>query len=170
MRQGDLDALCGVYAVINAVRRAIGTRAPLDEGELKLLFSKLMRAANKEIGALRATTYGMDAAPLWKLTGAARTHIAKRHGLELTAERPFHGQKRVPSNDVLLWLDQALPQTNSAVLVGLEGEFDHWTVAHRFTTAYLAFFDSAGFSRVRIERCRRESIIDGASIIWLRLA
>ncbi|SHF08703.1 hypothetical protein SAMN02745157_1605 [Kaistia soli DSM 19436] len=170
-RQGNLDTLCGLYAILNAIKLALGSEtSTLSRRDWQRLFRKLLREADHRVGLVHATSHGVDAAPLRKLIAAADKHLAKRHGLRLIVERPFRASESVAFKTLERWLAEVLDERGSAVIVGLGGAFDHWTTAHRLTADYLCFYDSAGINRVRLDRCRREQIVDGPSLLRIRLA
>lgn len=168
-RQGDLDALCGVYAVLNAIRFAARGHAAFRELNWQRLFARLVSEADRKVRR-PAAAFGIDQNRLWQLLNIARKHVAKRHGLVLAIERPFHRHKSVHADVIIAWLERALGLPGSAVVIGIGGELDHWSVAQRMTPHYLALYDSIGISRILLDRCRRESLLDGPSIVSIRLA
>jgi hypothetical protein len=169
LRQGDLDALCGIYAIINAMRLAARGHEAVGELNWRLLFEKLVFEADRK--ARRPTAAcGIDQDRLWKLLNRACKQAAKRHGLVLALERPFHREESVSADVTIAWLERALGEPGSAVVIGIGGEYDHWSVVQRMTPHYLTLYDSIGLSRIMLDRCRRESLLDGPSVVSVRLA
>lgn len=168
LRQGDLDALCGIYAIINAIRLAVRGHDAVGELNWRRLFAKLVCEADRKTRRPTATC-GIDQDRLWKLFNTACKQAAKRHGLVLALERPFHREEHVPADVTIAWLERALAEPGSAVVIGIGGEFDHWSVAQRMTPHYLALYDSIGMSRILLDRCRRELLLDGPSAVSVRL-
>src|SRR5436305_9582191 len=60
-RQGRLDALCGVYAIINALRRCLGANPSYDEFWPDLFEALLL--TEREVGLADALTLGIAAKP-----------------------------------------------------------------------------------------------------------
>ncbi|MCX5581202.1 hypothetical protein [Kaistia terrae] len=168
-QQGDLDCLCGIYAIVNAVRLCLGPQSALDRTDWQRLFFMLAKQAHKQVGSLSVVTYGIDTRPLWILIKAAVSHMDRRNTVRLTARRPFKNEPDTDPSTVIAWLARHTAKPGTGVIIGLGGEFDHWTTVCAVTGQYVAFYDSARFSRVLIRRCEREEIIEAASIVELRL-
>ena len=69
-------------------------------------------------------------------------------------QRVFKRQDRPKLGDAVDRLANITAQPNSAVLIGLDNHFDHWTVLKAVGPAHLELFDSSGYARVRIANCR----------------
>jgi hypothetical protein len=103
-RQGDLDALCGAYAVVNAVRLAALPRRRLGRAACLELFAALVDEL-AEAGRLRAfVTGGMNTGTLARLLRRAKRWLDAEHGLALEVRhlgdrrhgRPLDGGQRGP--------------------------------------------------------------------------
>ncbi len=147
-RQGDFDGLCGVYAVVNAVRYVEG----LDEDQCEVLFTRLIRALGQGSRAHEALLWGMGFRRLKGLVAAASRCRFEDRELAFQA-RPLRlrGKDRCLPG---LWraLEEELGPTCVA-LVGITGATDHWCVIHRVTAKTLWLLDSAGRTRIRRSRC-----------------
>lgn len=148
-RQGDLDSLCGVYAIVNAVRRCTATAGVADQ-EWKLLFNHLIAADRRELEAAEAVTIGMFNKPLWRRAKAACVYC-RRLGVDLAATRPFR-LKEWRQLDLPHWLAEQATRPTTAVVLGLADPWDHWTVLHRVGRYYVTFFDSDGCKRIPLAR------------------
>ena len=84
-QQGDLDGLCGIYALINAIRLATedDTRDFPDIAWQELFFTLLLEA-DAIVGTVEAVGLGIDPQPLFRLAQAAVRHMVAEHGLRLT--------------------------------------------------------------------------------------
>lgn len=152
-RQGDLDGLCGIYAIINALRRATRDESP-EADAWPWLFGELLEQADKLIGATRAVVYGVDTKPLWKLAQHAVARLETEYDLPVTVTRPLKAKGKLTLPQVFDAIANALARDGTGVLAGLDGPLDHWTVVAAVTPLHLTLFDSSGYRRVRQDHCR----------------
>ena len=76
-RQGDLDGLCGVYSVVNAVRILC---PELDQDGAEWLFAHLLQSlSDADVDLSIAVTGGIGRVELARLVRAAIDFIAKGH-------------------------------------------------------------------------------------------
>ena len=177
LRQGELDHLCGLYAIANGVRLLLGM-LPTRIGTA-LLFQELVRLAGSEVDLQAALTHGIEAPDLWRIVKATAGSIARNRGVRIVADRPFPSRSR-PSPDTLRREVAAGVRTEGAVyLVGLRGGFDHWTVVRRATPRALFLYDSGPLRRIDVDPEGRAIIdldpgreyrFEGSHIFRLRLA
>lgn len=164
-RQGELDALCGVYAVVNLVRLVAAPYQRLTRSASWELFGELMAELGERGRLPAAVTEGCGTGPMVHMVGRARRWLGDRYGLELRVERPFVGRtKRQQAGDQLLpMLARHMEEPARAVLLGL---VEHWTVVRAVSDRRLRLFDSAG--RVYL-RCPAAGEVRGKRLgaIWL---
>ena len=147
-RQGDLDGLCGVYAVVNALRYLFG----LKEDHCRALFAALIKALHRRCRRPHhPILWVMSFATLKRLIAAAQT-CRVLDGAQTFQARPLRlprDQRNLPQ----LWsgLRQELTPTCVAV-IGITGAADHWCVVYR-VTATLWVLDSSGRTRIRRSQC-----------------
>ncbi len=88
--QGELDSLCGIYAIINAIKRATTGEHAIEHSAWPWLFAELLRELDVLVGTAYAAAYGIPTKPLWKLSKRGSTcPLARRGGL-----RPTRGRAR----------------------------------------------------------------------------
>ena len=148
-RQGDLDRLCGVYSIVNALRYVLHLR---DE-QCQKLFGKLIKALERDCDHLhQPLLHGMYFAQLKRLTVfAIQGRIQGRNlKFETRTLRLKRHQRTLPH----LWsaLDHELGPACVA-LVGITGATDHWCVVYRVTPKALWLLDSSGQTRIYRSRC-----------------
>src|SRR3954466_6718773 len=84
-RQGQLDGLCGVYALINSLRLLCPR---LDEEACEAAFYALIRArARQTASPLAVISAGLSRREMLKLIGPWQRFAAKKFGVILTVER-----------------------------------------------------------------------------------
>src|SRR3712207_5466458 len=99
-RQGDLDGLCGLYAIVNAMRQASRDCAVAEEVWADL-FAALVLAADDHVGIAEAVVNGIDRRPLTRILNAAIQHMADRHDLRFTVKRPLHHRAKPSIEETL---------------------------------------------------------------------
>lgn len=144
-QQGGLDSLCGLYSVINAER--IINRS--SDRHTQLLFDDLIRFLSRRrllgtllIGGIHHPQMLMI---LDKVVGKRR--IA-------SVEVPWRG---VPNPDLTtFWksMQAFLDGTpKRAIILGLQGYHEHWTVIERITNRSILLYDSALIKRLPRASC-----------------
>ena len=95
-RQGELDGLCGIYAVVNGVRLALKDRADeFTPEDWQAFFQALMLATDEVVGAAQVAGCGIFPKPLLRIAKIAARHMADEHDLKLTARLVFPGTRRL---------------------------------------------------------------------------
>lgn len=153
-QQGEFDALCGIYAIINAFRKVLGNDRRLPGAAWESLFSCLIEEADEKVGLTEAITEGLATMQVYDLVQLAIASLQQDHGVALDWNRPFVGRPKQTLQDVLTQLKVYTEQEFSAVLIRLGGTLGHWTVIDRIGSTYMSLVDSAGHHRVSLDRCR----------------
>jgi hypothetical protein len=148
-RQGDLDGLCGVYAIVNALRYVLQMR---DE-QCRTLFGKLIKALEQDcVHLYKPLLQGMYFSQLKRLVVVAGQGSIQGWKLPFQAYplRRKQDQRTLPR----LWaaLDEEVRSTCVAI-IGITGATDHWCVVYRVTPKTLWLLDSDGWTYMRRSRC-----------------
>src|SRR5918995_1180215 len=152
-RRGQLDGLCGLYALINAIRLATHHHTgEFGHGVWRELLLALLGEAEDVVGTATAVVHGIGAKPLYELAKAAERHLASEHGVAVTVSRQ-RGQKH-SFDGLIAHLAELTKQPASAVVMELSGDVRHWTVLRRVGKHSLELFDSSGMERVKLASCR----------------
>jgi hypothetical protein len=147
-RQGRLDGLCGVYALINALRLLCPR---LDEDDCERAFCALIRArARQTASPLAVISGGLSRRELLRLIGLWQRFAAKEFGITLTVSRLKASEPTLRG----IWrgLCRALDGKSVAIL-GLDGVERHWTVAYAATLRTLRVADSSGLTVIFRAQC-----------------
>jgi len=138
-RQGDLDGLCGAYAVVNAVRLAAWPHRRLRHPACAHLFGELVDEL-AEAGRLRdRVTGGMGRRGVARLLRRAKLWLDVEFELRLEVGRPFRKGDQPDPEACLRLLAGHLNQGGTAVIVATEG---HWTVLTAVRGGRLLLADS----------------------------
>ena len=150
-QQGDLDGLCGVYSVVNAVRALC---PELDQEGAEWLFAYLMQAlSDAGVDVSAAVTGGIGQGELSGLIRAAIAYIAEELDIKLTVKR-LPKPLRLTSNLGSLWqaFEAALSPTCVAI-IGIAGIHSHWTIASQITAKQVRLYDSGRIAVLRRGHC-----------------
>lgn len=146
--QGHLDPLCGVYAMINALRLLTRPGDGLDLEFWEALFCYALARADRMFGVRRMLD---DGTPQW-LSRALLPVVVRRFETGtrievrvLTLPELAEGQLQEDHWDLL---QRELDGQPAAALVLLGGAFHHWTVVRTVTTGTIWLFDSDGLKSI----------------------
>lgn len=139
LHQGELDGLCGVYAVINAARLLC---PELTRRKCDVLFEILLDALSAESqDTTNFVTNGIGPTTLRGLIELICDEIFGRWKVSLHCSAfPPKGRTRLDA----LW-DEIHRRTSEGqvIVIGLSGHEDHWTVAFRTTPRRITLSDSS---------------------------
>ncbi|ATN32516.1 hypothetical protein ACO34A_01665 [Rhizobium sp. ACO-34A] len=157
-RQGELDALCGIYALINGFAHA--ARAdPIAYFPKKKLFTHLIEYATEWRGDASFISGGLSHEEMRNLTKRAVRFInRKRHAFSAISARkllgrpfPKHGDGKSRRD----WLKEAAELTNCAVILDIDTPWlSHWSVLAGVEGNRANLFDSMGMRTVDAEACK----------------
>jgi hypothetical protein len=149
-QQGELDSLCSVYAVINAVMSAAEPHKKLTKKDCVDLFAFLACTLKLENKLLCVLVSGGHYPTVARLLRAAHCWLIKRHRLTLTYRRPFYRKQSRGMTHVRRKLRNHVAQPNCSAIVRITGAHEHWTVVSRVSarTETIHLFDSGDLSYV----------------------
>ena len=150
--QGNLDGLCGIYAIVNAVD-AISGRDEFDREEQAELFSELVRCEFERLENIKFVSDGIYLVGMKRLVKRAESYLEQKKvlGVKCKAGLPGTGQGK---NIGHFWdeIEKLLASdVPTAVVVGYN-ESDgtgHWTCVAKATGKTLMLRDSCGLSQLR---------------------
>ncbi|KAB2800004.1 hypothetical protein F9K87_00560 [Brucella anthropi] len=177
--QGNLDSLCGIYALINGIRWALRNDPVSAKGEhWEELFRKLTDHAIKHRGHLELVSEGLSLYSMIALTHIARDHMREYHNVEILVRRPFALGRPREASQILHTIEAHFDRANTAVLAAVYGTLNHWCVVKQFDEHRAFLFDSDRQSYLPksafqpqefIEKARRRAHVQPGSIIMLEL-
>ena len=184
--QGDLDGLCGVYSIVNAVQWALhasnlhtgagrGRIRPLTMTERQTLFGRLVMTLGAQRPAATFVTNGVSSRELARLLRTTRDWVSEHRGATLLAKRPFYRQRNVARSQLVAHLRKHLSAPGAAAIVDVEAPPAHWTVLMGASEKRFLLLDSGGrlFLRLASLRDRAAGTPNGltpGSIFLLRLS
>jgi hypothetical protein len=139
LQQGELDGLCGVYAVINAVRFLVPKARDLD------FCNKLMIRIVGDIYTAKDVTGGGGELKIARVFEYARAKVLKDLKVGLTMSNKGRTNRFIsPGHAMKATFDMGRP---GVFIMGFEGIYSHWTVVPQVTTASVLLFDSCGLKQ-----------------------
>ena len=142
--QGELDGLCGIYSIINSVRRIKeGKILKADEAgidERNELFLAILNYLHNHYHGL---VFMIDGISIQAIAGILRDIIEPKYNI--TRKRPFDKRPDVKLPEFWDSMQSFMKDTpNGAILLGLGGKHDHWTVVESITDKGMYVMDSDG--------------------------
>ncbi|MFT3988974.1 hypothetical protein [Aestuariivirga sp.] len=172
LQQGDGDALCGLYAVMNGLRHALAPHGGLPLDYEAAVWKGLVRFADRKWRFASLFLHGTLAIQMLGLA---------RHGAAAASQ--FTGKtlkvsqlKRKDVEQAAYRLDrvvrQLLRQGTGSILAGIEGAaFNHWTVITGVSGSTLRILDSDGSHYVKLAGCALDyrRARKGSPRYWVRI-
>jgi len=144
-RQGQLDALCGVYSVINACRfmmKSTGLRKNLGAWELLVAIVNMLEEKRKFADI---TCNGMRFRDHDRMLDTAKRFLLGKHGLVLEVRKPLVKLRHPTAKQAFRMAKDHLANSGAAVFLSFETEqYGHWTVISTIADGKVSFFDSTG--------------------------
>ena len=140
--QGSLDGLCGVYSIINA-SRIINT---FNDEKCGRLFKEVIEFLNYKHSLAELLINGLDI----NLIGQIMNNVKS---LEIKKEQPYRGKSEITLGKLWTSMQAFLREPNRAILLGLGGANDHWTVVESISDKQMKLADSLGLKRLNRSSC-----------------
>lgn len=149
-RQGELDSLCGIYAIINAMSALC---PEMDEDAARILFRKLVAALKNDVDQPVGTICnGMSQTALERLLATAQENVATLLEIRIKVQRYRSPRKDPTLMEVWGGLRAELSPRQVAIL-GLSGVQEHWTVAYELSEKVMRLLDSTERQVLMRSRC-----------------
>lgn len=164
-QQGELDGLCGIYAIINAMKTLVLSRGyDFDDAHGATLFKMLLLALHKRNRLPRALWDGTSTSHVRDFLSTAKRFMRRQYKLELVYQR-LAAPGQVTRKDVF-WrvLDAALTpgsdyrfryktEHQRVALVGLGHPTPHWTLAYEVSPKTIKLIDSGNRVTLQYNKC-----------------
>lgn len=156
-RQGGLDALCGIYALINGFAHA--ARAdPIPYFPRKKLFTHLIDRAAYWRGDASFVCDGLTHDEIRYLTKQATRFLSRKgHAFSATPARKLLGHpffRRGDDDGRGAWLHEAAKLSHCAVILDINTPWiSHWSILARVDGDHVHLIDSNGMRAVKINSC-----------------
>jgi hypothetical protein len=173
LRQGDLDGLCAVYAILNALQWLLPKARTTDY--LTKLFDKIIGA----IYTIDNIKGGGEEPELKKVFQLIKEQVANDFGaaIEMTVLADAADNFKRPDRAI----ESAFAGASGGVLIlGFEGFDSHWTVVRGITTTEVILFDSWEYTtfdrrklvwskQVKDVSKSKEIVVSPADLNWISI-
>jgi hypothetical protein len=153
VRQGEIDGMCGVYAVLNACRLLSVTgderlTSDLRWDQSKRLFRALCLSRTTRDLFPDIVCKGTEGPGMSRLIGVAQRWSLRHSRRSVEVAQPAQRHRAASVHDYFDALRDALRAERGerkAFILGLGPPWNHWTVVRRVRDKEVDFFDSWGF-------------------------
>lgn len=149
--QGDLDGLCGLYCLINAIRVVMAPHRELKRAEVRAMFAAGVGFLARQ-GTLTETVHSCIGERDWPKL--ARRLVATAQNI---VDRPLLLDRAQLSKDVATAEKisdiERMINAGKAPCVFFRGKSRHYSVISGYTPSSLKLFDSFGYHRVLRRSC-----------------
>jgi hypothetical protein len=142
--QGALDGLCGIYSIINATRKV----NKINEDKSSSLFNEIVNYYDNKWGFNKVILEGIS---LHDISQVLNDIIKSKCQIE--AKAPFWHH---PNTSLDIFWDEMIKfmmKNNTAILLGIGGVYDHWTVVESISEKQIKLFDSCRIKLFNRNRC-----------------
>lgn len=140
--QGALDGLCGVYSIINASKII----NDFSNEKCNELFQQVVRFLDSERSLVKLLINGIDI----NLIGQVMNNVKE---LNILKEQPYRGKSETTLKEFWGSMQTFLNGQNRAILLGLGGVHDHWTVVQSMSDKQMKLLDSDGLKQLNRNSC-----------------
>ena len=166
LQQGDLDGLCGAYALVNAVTRLLHNKG-FDRDHANRLFQRLCNTLHRRQRMPQAVWRGTHIDDIDGMLRTVRRFVRANFTVNLVVTRPFdHGVPRKKDTffRVLSKSFNSIDERRVAV-IGLDRPGFHWTIDTEVTGRSFRLYDSGRSKRLRYGDCTLGKTMRGRQTI-----
>lgn len=150
-KQGTLDALCGVYAVVNALKVAKVRNA--QPTIYRDAFRHLIESIPEDY-VHSALIDGLTADEVLQMSRRAFRRLRK-HGVNARVSRPWTDRHDMPLDRYMAHLQRIHDRAGAAAIIRVSRPgYAHWTVARHLSAAWLNVKDSRTLKTIETSRFR----------------
>lgn len=175
-QQGQLDGLCGMYAIVNSINHLLIIRPPYDGFDADLFAAVARSIPRKDYPEVLLEGMALD--ELVKVANATRRYMKKEFDVGIRIDRPFRDMTFRSRTEFFEALDPFQGGWISTFILWIDwpGRHggSHWTVLREITSSDVRLIDSAGQTKVPIAKVAltgtRKTRFDPSSTVRLTLA
>lgn len=171
-QQGDIDGLCGFYAIINALRLAFQPYGGLSAHHERLIWRSIVRAADRK---WRFATLFLGGTHTYQFLDLARYAAKTTHrltGKKVLLKPLLRRDVEVCAKSLAAVIAALKAKGHTSILAGLDSkELSHWTVITGVSRSTLHVLDSDGFHYLKLDGCRLDQRPrpKGSPRYWVRI-
>jgi hypothetical protein len=113
--------------------------------ECKQLFEQVIQFIDKEHSLAKLLINGLDINQIGQVMNNVDLHIKK--------EQPYRGKPETPLGEFWANMQNFLEKPNRAILLGLGGVYNHWTIVESISDKQIKLHDSDGLKQLNRSLC-----------------
>jgi hypothetical protein len=154
-QQGDIDGLCGFYAIINALRLAFQPLGGLGVQQERLIWRSIVRAADRKYRFATVFLGGTHTYQFLDLARYAAKSASRLTGKKVVLKPLFRRDVEACARSLDAVIAALKAKGHASILAGLDNrELSHWTVITGVSRSTLRVLDSDGFHYLKLDGCR----------------
>ncbi len=146
-QQGNLDYLCGLYASINAALLSTDKLVKFSRKQARYWFQSILADLSKRRKLLEVHREGSDVKMLESYIKILQTQVADN--IKLTYSMPF--SKKTRTATAIRKISLISKQPNTAVIIGITGLYEHWSLVAKTTADRIYLNDTDGLRFLHIK-------------------
>ena len=166
LQQGDLDGLCGAYALVNAVTRLLHNRG-FQRDDANRLFQRLCRTLHRRQRMPQAVWRGTHIDDIDGMLRTVRRFVRENFAVTLVVSRPFDSGVPRKKDKFFRVLSESFNSKDEkkVAIIGLDRPGFHWTIATEVTGRSFRLYDSGRSKRLRYGDCTLGKTMRGQTIV-----
>jgi hypothetical protein len=154
LQQGDLDGLCGAYALVNAVTHLLHNKG-FQRDDANRLFQRLCRTLHRRQRMPQAVWRGTHIDDIDGMLRTVRRFVRENFAATLVVSRPFDRGIPRKKDRFFRVLSKSFNSINErkVAVIGLDRPGFHWTIATEVTARSFRLYDSGRSKRLRYGDC-----------------
>lgn len=163
--QGNLDGLCGVYSVINAVAHTAPKK--LTDADTREIFRTLLSVLSENGKLEEALIDGLKMRLLSRLIDSASILLFAKYGYQIKRKLAFSAEP-VELSEFWTRVQQHIEAYGTGtVILGMSGKHDHWTCVSSFSDDRANLIDSDGLRWLLRKNCTTSDARKGRHhVLW----
>jgi hypothetical protein len=163
--QGQLDCLCGLYSIINAITLIVQPIEPISYGKSRKLFNIGIEFLRQHDCLDPALVNGISIRR-WKQLASLLAKHASTNTLKLKIELPSPVGTKLSTKAIMGWIEASVA-AGSPVLLHLGRRYQHYTVIAAINQHNIGLFDSWQLQRIKRNGCVRRHDMTASSMMRL---
>ena len=154
-QQGDIDGLCGFYAIINALRLAFQPFGGLPVQHEKLIWRSIVRAADRKWRFASLFLGGTLTNQFLTVARYAAKTACRLTGKKVVLKPLLRRDVEACARSLDAVVAALKAKGHTSILAGLDSKvLSHWTVITGVSRSTLRVLDSDGFNYLKLDGCR----------------
>ena len=164
--QGE-DALCGQYAVANAVRLVASDRCRISSTHSSSLFRALTDDLDKQ-GCLRsAFNDGVGINSVCRLLRVSNSWLQDNFRFGIRYNRPWLRYKDIAFSEMHAQIVEHIAQPSNTVIACIYSSWDHYSIIKNASASVYHLFDSSNHKQLPIKKCTSQEPKDASKPHWI---